>query len=529
MGGGNSKRRNPSPTAKPGKVVVVEAKPNAGGPEGPECHTLHHNIKDLLYNPANLPLAKPGTDHLPPVVRATGFLAIAQLASAVLSTFKDKGCGVKLRGCETEKLQDIIGISKTLADSLEWDEFSDVAAFVNEIVRCIKLNTILVGAAALWWEGRKNNLPIEMSTEESEELRLSVFWCFLLHAVAKKALFQPRGTENCALEQLVTGIQKKREQLGDKWKEYATKFEKMKAVCFDKIMKRHLDLKMGLAELDKKPGGGLNQSLNILMAMYSDIKHGHDANAEAGFELMSEWKDQLPIKGLGNNIDMDYVHNGAPLGIKRITPPLPTEWANLYSSWNLDFVTGLYPCVPMMWAKLLAPVVLGTYHELDPGLYMAPRIFALYMTIQYQIFTVVDSGIHTNSKVRYYQMPLADGTLREHTNWEIKLREVSDLWGDINQEAAKQLNDRIGQIINENYGIGFEVYKGVKRAGFKGGWAIIKGMIKTFLKVHRNKKKKDRADAEGEDEYEIEDEEETAFVSKLEQSVRNSLYILAKN
>ena len=88
---------------------------------------------------------------------------------------------------------------------------------------------------------------------------------------------------------------------------------------------------------------------------------------------------------------------------------------------------------------------------------------------------------------------------------------------------------RIGQIINENYGIGFEVYKGVKRAGFKGGWAIIKGMIKTFLKVHRNKKKKDRADAEGEDEYEIEDEEETAFVSKLEQSVRNSLYILAKN
>ena len=159
---------------------------------------------------------------------------------------------------------------------------------------------------------------------------------------------------------------------------------------------------------------------------------------------MSEWKDQLPIKGLGNNIDMDYVHNGAPLGIKRITPPLPTEWANLYSSWNLDFVTGLYPCVPMMWAKLLAPVVLGTYHELDPGLYMAPRIFALYMTIQYQIFTVVDSGIHTNSKVRYYQMPLADGTLREHTNWEIKLREVSDLWGDINQEAAKQLNDRFG-------------------------------------------------------------------------------------
>merc|ERR1712032_1499969 len=104
---------------------------------------------------------------------------------------------------------------------------------------------------------------------------------------------------------------------------------------------------------------------------------------------------------------------------------------------------------------------------------------------------------------------------------EIKLREVSDLWGDINQEAAKQLNDRIGQIINENYGIGFEVYKGVKRAGFKGGWAIIKGMIKTFLKVHRNKKKKDRAGAE--------DEEETAFVSKLEQSVRNSLYILAKN
>ena len=64
---------------------------------------------------------------------------------------------------------------------------------------------------------------------------------------------------------------------------------------------------------------------------------GYDANAEAGFELMAETRDQKPVKGLHNDIDMEYVHNGVPLGIKDVKPPLPKVWANLYSSWNLTF------------------------------------------------------------------------------------------------------------------------------------------------------------------------------------------------
>ena len=138
------------------------------------------DVQDLLFNSTDLPLAKPGTDHLPDIVLEAGFKAIDELASVVLSTFKNNGRGVKLQGAETAWLQDFIGLAKTVSDSLESD-FADVAAFVSEVVRCIKLNTILVGVAAVWQSRRGSDHTIQLTVEKREELRLSVFWCFLMH------------------------------------------------------------------------------------------------------------------------------------------------------------------------------------------------------------------------------------------------------------------------------------------------------------------------------------------------------------
>ena len=189
------------------------------------------NIRDLLYNLDDLPLAQPGTDHLPDIVRETGFKAIDHLASIVLSTFDDNGRGVNLQGAETESLQKFIGLPRGVTDRLEFDEFLDVSSFVSEVVRLIKLNTVLVGFAAIWWETQKiNDHTIQLTVEEREELRLSVFWCFLLHVVCKKVMFQPRGVENCLMEQLVSVFTKKRTEVRKRFKKCSGSFGTMKGL-----------------------------------------------------------------------------------------------------------------------------------------------------------------------------------------------------------------------------------------------------------------------------------------------------------
>ena len=154
---------------------------------------------------------------------------------------------------------------------------------------------------------------------------------------------------------------------------------------------------------------------------------------------MAQSNDQQPIKGLHNELDYVYdMHDGVPIGAKAFCPPLPKVWANLYSSWNLAFVSGAYCYVPMFWAKLVAPVVLATYQEVDPGLYILPRAIALYMLIQYSVQTIIESP----GEVRYYQMPLADGKLREHSEWRTPLSDATTLWGEFNQVAANQFRAR---------------------------------------------------------------------------------------
>merc|ERR1719482_2551283 len=196
--------------------------------------------------------------------------------------------------------------------------------------------------------------------------------------------------------------------------------------------------------------------------MYSDVKNENDANAAAGFELMVETNDRHPIKGLGNKLDYEFVHDGVPLGIEAITPPLPTEWANLYTSWNVDFVCGK-TMLPILAAKLLAPVVLGTYQELDPGLYIVPRVVCLYMVLQYHIVTLTKDG--------HWQIPVADGKLRNHTDWRIQMREATHLLGEVNHVAARQFHARIDKIIADNCCVGFEIFKDIERAGMVAVWA----------------------------------------------------------
>ena len=104
-------------------------------------------------------------------------------------------------------------------------------------------------------------------------------------------------------------------------------------------------------------------------------------------------------------------------------PPLPKQWADLYTTWNLAYVTR-YNAWPYYFAKLLIPSVSG-YHEKPEG-YLYPRVTALYAHIIYAM-TVYYKG-HDGPKI----------------DWTDAL---THSWGRSNRENARDYQKQLNQAI----------------------------------------------------------------------------------
>ena len=75
--------------------------------------------------------------------------------------------------------------------------------------------------------------------------------------------------------------------------------------------------------------------------------------------------------------------DGRKSGVLCMRQPLPIIWNNLYVAWNLAFCSDQYSDWPIFFAKLLNPAVLGGYHEVDAGIFMAQRVPTLFVHIAY--------------------------------------------------------------------------------------------------------------------------------------------------
>ena len=96
---------------------------------------------------------------------------------------------------------------------------------------------------------------------------------------------------------------------------------------------------------------------------------GYIDNAWCGFELMLEPGNKI-VKGTDGTTDYFWrPSHGRQTGVICARSPLPIIWNNLYTSWNLAFVSKQYSDWPLFFAKLLNPVVFGSYHLVDPGLF----------------------------------------------------------------------------------------------------------------------------------------------------------------
>lgn len=133
-------------------------------------------------------------------------------------------------------------------------------------------------------------------------------------------------------------------------------------------------------------------SLNILEAVFTDIRQGYLKNARAGLSLIAHPLQNIAIEGPHKFVKQTFAKG----------------WAELYETWNLAFVTGNMNNLHIIYPKLLIPCVLGA----SPENYLYFRTIALWLTVNFQLF----AKIH-NVNIR---LPNA--------------RKYAKIWGDINDK-----------------------------------------------------------------------------------------------
>ena len=159
--------------------------------------------------------------------------------------------------------------------------------------------------------------------------------------------------------------------------------------------------------------------LNILEAIAEDVRIGNRSNAISGWPIAVHapgTKKLNPQTGAGPT---HFSDDGKTL---LFCMSLPKEWADLYTTWNLAFVSH-YHDFPFMMAKLLIPQV-NDFQD-APEEYICNRGNSLYLHINHTIFGRVDRA----------------NAGQPEMNW--KEESLSLLWGKVNRESAKKYNNEV--------------------------------------------------------------------------------------
>jgi hypothetical protein len=162
--------------------------------------------------------------------------------------------------------------------------------------------------------------------------------------------------------------------------------------------------------------------VNIIEAMFEDVRIGQRDNAASAWPLVKDrpgsWDRKTDTGGIAARWSDD---RKAIL----LSFALPRQWADLYATWNLAFVSH-YRDFPYLMAKLLIPQVNG--YQDAPEEYIYNRVLALYCHLHFMGFGRVDF--------------LRQG--REPFDWHDEA--LTALWSTVNRESAQQYSDAIKRL-----------------------------------------------------------------------------------
>jgi hypothetical protein len=167
------------------------------------------------------------------------------------------------------------------------------------------------------------------------------------------------------------------------------------------------------------PGfAGVLLPLNISEATLVDLRAGQRDNARAGWTLMLNRPGTPEYNPLTEAGPSHFSDDGKGI---HVGLPLAEKWADLYSTWNMAFVSR-YGYFPFVVGKLLVPQV-AAYHD-DPQEYLYNRVLALYAHENWLLLGVAEEA-RTGEPSDESSVQWSDPQLRA-------------LWGTANRKAANQ-------------------------------------------------------------------------------------------
>jgi hypothetical protein len=246
----------------------------------------------------------------------------------------------------------------------------DGAAFVDQVVGCAASNPYLTAFMAA---ARGRSFKVEGQGDAATVLASAAGYAMVLDRLTR----------------LVRGDSTVLRALRDHWVKRRKGFEKVfntfevaKTLSVDMVIRIYL--KNFKTKKVPHDDGRVGLPVNILEAALEDLRLGYRENARAGFLLSLHPPGEKRPNARTGAGPTGFSADGRAI---TYAPPLPRKWADLYSTWNMAFVSH-YPNFPFFLAKLLAPQVLC--YEKEPNQYMYNRVVALYAHIHYEAFTRLD-------------------------------------------------------------------------------------------------------------------------------------------
>lgn len=315
-----------------------------------------------------------------------------------------------------------------------------------------------------------------LTKEQKADIRYAVHYCHVLHELGHGLTWDPPPGKNM---EKMNWIPKDAAAPGEKNKgtgtadqdtpRFQTWFEVMKGAAIAPVLNSLVQVKNGTNNATSWENWGTSLQINILMAMYQDVKIGLDDNAEAGFELMIEPPSRdrpLAVKTGENMVDSDS-------RVIRQYSALQQDWAELYQSWNMAFVSSNFKAGPWYMATLLAPVVSDSTK--DPGMYLYKRVIVLALHIRAN--QVHRSMAQTREDVRVEFTD--DGGMWKQSYWKYGAWKTfhdwrsdagSVMWGKVNKEAGDMYRERVQKA---SAAAGAVDTVGLREAVSKGIWDLI--------------------------------------------------------
>lgn len=368
------------------------------------------------------PLSTENPEYLPADVKNKGLDMLNKCADIAKKMFNSDELIVN--SPYITKIFDLFEFTSDITDPVINDLGSKtVYSYIDEISSVISKNPItIVALSEIINDDYLSSLVITDS--QKDQIKFSIIYSSFLNSISLVIMY---SLDTTLLQSIVDLFQTQRDKYN--WRQYFTTFELLK--IFSVSIQGNIDSKndpdgfFGSSPIfGKYPIGRPIMQVNITEAMYADTLLFYDDNPYAGYamNLSCQSQDYNPVTG----VEPSKI---GPYNTYLLFNDFSDSWANLYVSWNMNFVFGQFGSVFDYFSKLVCPSVGSLYHEI-PGIFVYNRVTTLYIQLQYVLLSYVKS----ENRI-YYD--------NNFTNTEMIRK-----WGYVNKQAGQSYINRLESAMN---------------------------------------------------------------------------------